>query len=197
MSGELANLFSGGESKGAQKAGRTLAGEGSQIGSQYSPWITAGRNALGKYQSALGGMSDPQDFYRRMMAGYHESGAAKEAIKQGIHAADAAGAASGMLGSGAEKTALQRQGQRITDEDQQNWLNNMRDIYGQYVSGEGSLQGEGFGGVESQAGLQAKLAEGEAKYQERGEEGRQRGKGGAIGTGLEAGGAAAEHFGWI
>lgn len=184
MGGSIENMFSGGQYYGNKDIANSLPGIGQSYQSQLGPWITGGENAYGNYQQAINNMQDPEAYYQSLMRGYTESPQAKQAIQQGIQAANAATAASGMQGSGAEQTALQKQGQDIVAADQQNWLNNMLGIANQYIAGQGGLQQEGLGAQESVGGLQAKLAQAAAQAQAKSEEAQQSGKNSAIGGGL-------------
>lgn len=168
-SGGISNAFSGGGQNAYGDMAKNLAGMGQQAQQQagqqqaqtsaaMNPWTSGGANWLNEYQNALNGMSNPQQFYQQMMNGYQTSPQAQQQIQQGITSANAAGAASGMLGSGAEQTALQKQGQQIVDADQQNWLNNMMGIHNQYLGGLGNLQNQSMGANEWTQGQNNQIA---------------------------------------
>lgn len=183
MGSAIENMFSGGASSGAQQASGDISAENQQNQSNFGPWIQAGQNALSQYQKMLGQGINPQDFYSKMMAGYTESPEAKYAQQQGVNQANMAGAASGMLGSGAEQTALQRQGQEITGQDQDNWFNRMAGIFGNALKGYGDLSGQGLqaSGGEGQIGSQ--LAGDQAQADMASQIAKQSGKNSAIGAG--------------
>lgn len=167
MSGGIANMFSGGaanalpqEASGFGNIIQNLMKVGQQGQSLFNPWInqaTGPNGSMNAYNQALNPMSNPQQFIQKMMQGYQQSPAAQYAQQQGIKGANAAGAASGMLGSGAEQTELQRQGQQITQQDQQNYLNNMMDTYGQYLGGLSNENQQGLGASTNLASILSSL----------------------------------------
>lgn len=160
----LAGLF-GGSGAGASKAANKYLDQANQninnFGQQYqnmlSPWVNSGQNALGNYQDAIMSMSNPQDFINNLTSQYSISPFAKYQMNQGIKAANAAGAASGMLGSGAEQEALQRMGNDIIGQDEQRYLNNLMGVWGQYTGGLNNLQGQGLGAQQSVGQMLAQL----------------------------------------
>lgn len=164
------NQYSGGAQNAYGDMAKNLGKAGSGIGQQtqqmqgqnaqaMNPWTGQGGNFLNQYYNALNSMGNPQEFYQKMMQGYQITPQAQQQIQQGIQSANAAGAASGMLGSGAEQTALQKQGQQIVDADQQQYLNNMQNIFGQYLGGLGGLQNQSMGANQWLQGLNSQLGE--------------------------------------
>lgn len=107
------------------------------------PYQQAGTQALGQYQTALAGMSDPTQFIGNIMKSYSTSPEAQQQIQQSTQAANSAASASGMLGSGAEQKALQQNAQQLTAADQQQYLQNIMGAQGQYMGGLQELLGGG------------------------------------------------------
>ena len=143
------------------------------------------------YESTLGAMANPQAYINKLMQGYSESPQAKQAQQQGIQTANAATAATGMQGSGAEQTALQKQGQQISQADQQNYLNNMLGVAHDYLNGLGGLEQQGMtaglNATENYGDISAQLAKAYADAQAKQAQSQQQGKNTGIGTALGTG----------
>lgn len=187
MGSSIENAFSGGALQGNLQDEGMLGQAGQNYQGALAPWINSGSNNYNQYQQAVGQMQNPASFYQSMMSGYQETPQAQQQIQQGIKDANAATAASGMQGSGAEQTALQKQGQQIVSADQQNYLNNMMGIWGKYLGGMGGLQGEDLSAGENSADMQEKLAAAQAQLQGKADEAQQGGKNSALGTGVGLG----------
>lgn len=67
----------------------------------------------------------PVDYYGQIMQGYNESPQAKYEQEQALRAANAGGAASGMIGSGAYQKAIQQNAADISARDQQRYFQNV------------------------------------------------------------------------
>lgn len=109
------------------------------------PFYNSGTQALGDYQKALSGMSNPQQFYQQMMQGYNTSPQAQFQQEQAQKASNQAAAAGGTLGGGAQQKSLADYTQQLTSRDQQQYLNNMLGIHGQYMGGLSGLEQQGYG----------------------------------------------------
>jgi hypothetical protein len=109
------------------------------------PFYDAGTQGLSAYQKGLSPLQNPVQLMNQLMGGYTESPYAQFQQQQSITAANAAGAASGMLGSGAEQKELMQQSQAISSKDMQQWLNNIFGIYKGYMGGEKNLMTQGYG----------------------------------------------------
>lgn len=156
MGGEPPATSPGGDSY-SEKLRSLFGGGASQSpGSPLDPWTKAGGGALQDWQQALSQMKDPNAYINSLMANYSQSPWAKTQTAAGMKASDAAAAASGMLGSGAQATQLQQQGQQISQADQQQYLSNLLGVHGQYLSGLGGISGAGEAGAQAQ--LQAQEA---------------------------------------
>lgn len=189
--GSVANQYSGGGVNAANDMQNAFGNMEGQVSGAMNPWTSGGSNWLNQYAQGLQGMSDPQSFINKMMQGYQESPQAKYQVQQGIKTANAADTASGMLGSGAEQTALQQQGQGIVANDQQNYLNNAMGVYNQYLGGMGGLQQQSMGANEWTQNLLSQLGTQAAQAQAQGDQAQAQGKNaaaGGLGSGKSGGG---------
>jgi hypothetical protein len=109
------------------------------------PFYDAGTQGLQAFQKGLSPLQNPVQVMDQLMGQYTESPYALFQQQQSITAANAAGAASGMQGSGAEQEQLMQESQAISSKDMQNWLNNIFGIYKGYMGGEKSLMSQGYG----------------------------------------------------
>jgi len=155
----MGGTLSGGQTQGytdikraIEEAQKKLPGYYEQAQSYLQPYQQAGVGALESYQKGLSRMADPQAFYQQMMSGYETSPQAKFQQKQAIRAANQAAAAGGMLGGGAEQKSLADYAQQLTARDQQQWLQNMTGIFGQYLGGEKGISQMGYGAGEEMGG---------------------------------------------
>lgn len=112
--------------------------------SQNNPWVQGGQSSLAQWLSQMNQMKDPQGYVDKIMGGYSQSPWAKQQQQVAQDATLASNAASGLTGSGAEKTALQDQAQRITSADQQNYLNSIMNSMGMSLGAAGQLSGQGM-----------------------------------------------------
>ena len=106
-------LFGGGEGAGYKDMEDQIRQAMQQYGQQEAgaeqeldPYAQAGKRALGKTESYLDQLSDPEGYINKVMGDYKMSPQAKFEMEQGITAANRGAAAGGMLGSGAEQKAL-------------------------------------------------------------------------------------------
>lgn len=144
----ISNLLGGGapDMSGIINQGRQALGQQYDQGLGYlNPYMQAGQNAMGGYQNFLNQYGDPTHMYNDIMSHYSMSPGAQFQMQQGTQAANAAAAANGMLGSGAEQKALMQYGQGIANQDQQQYLNNILGMGNTYLNGMGNLMGQGFG----------------------------------------------------
>lgn len=182
------------------QAGGGAAGGGAgmpNIGGGLSPYTHAGSQAIQQYLQSIMGMKDPSAWMKNIMGGYSQSPSAQLQQQQAIKAANQAGAASGMLGSGAEQSQIAQQAQGISQADQQRYLQNIMGVQGQYLGGLGSISGMGEQGATAQ--MQAQMQQQQLQEQQRefNEKMKQQGKSnlwGNIAGGLGAGAGIAAHF---
>lgn len=90
-----------------------------QQGQNLQPYQHAGDWQYGQINQS------PVDYYNQIMSGYNESPQAKYEQEQAIRASNAGGAASGMLGSGAQAKALQEHAADVSARDQQRFFGNV------------------------------------------------------------------------
>lgn len=186
----LENMFSGGAYQGYTNAGDTIANTGANYSNLINPYIQAGTSSLPQYQNLINQMSNPGQYISKLMQGYTMTPQAQYALQQGERGANAAAAAGGMAGSGAEQKELQRMGQQITEQDQQQYLNNRLGVMQQAMGGLNNLIGSGEKGANKYGSIMSKLADAGAQSQIGQSEAGEQGKMGAIGNGL----GLAEHF---
>jgi hypothetical protein len=179
-------MFSGGAYQGYGNAGNTMQNASNSYQNMISPYISAGSNALGPYQSIINQMSNPGQYISQLMQGYTMTPQAQYALQQGERAANAGGAATGMAGSGAEQRELQRLGQNITQQDQQQYLQNRLGVLQQSLGGMNNLIGMGEKGANKFGSTEAKMADAMAQNQIGESEAQQGGKNNAIDTGFNA-----------
>lgn len=110
-----------------------------------NPYMKGGATDYGKYRDYAGNFGNnlapyantgsyqynqinqsPAAYYDHIMQGYSESPQAKYEQEQAMRAANAGGAASGMLGSGAYQKAIQQNAADISGRDQQRYFGNVQ-----------------------------------------------------------------------
>lgn len=162
LSGIAGDLFGGGQGRGyGAMQTQTQAGMNAlqqylqQAMGQLAPFQQAGAGALGPMQHLLSQMSDPTAYYNQVMQGYSQSPAAQQQIQAGTQAAQHAGAATGMLGSGSLQEAIAKQAQDISQADQQRYFQNVTGLGQQLLGGEQGLAGMGAGAAGTGAGILA------------------------------------------
>lgn len=137
MFDSIGNMFSGGSTgitdRSVQKSNN-----------YYSPYYSGGMqdyNQMQQNTQNMGGYlnqynnagdyrysqinQSPNDYYNNIMSGYSQSPDAQNAQQQAMRAANAGGAASGMLGSGAYYKGLQQNANDISQRDRQQYYQNV------------------------------------------------------------------------
>jgi hypothetical protein len=117
------------------------------------PYTQAGQNAIGPYQNMLGQMSHPSDFINQLMGQYQESPWAKFQQQQGTRALQNQGSASGLTGSTPMAQFAQQQGQNISSQDMQKWLERVLGVNTEALGGYNNLIGHGAGAANSLTSL--------------------------------------------
>lgn len=181
----IENMFSGGALQGYRDASNTMQNAMGNYSNMISPYIQAGTNSLNPYQAAVGYMGNPSQYIQQLMQGYQMTPQAQYALQQGERAANAGDAATGMAGSGAEQKELQRLGQGITEQDQQQYLQNRLGVANENVSNLANLAGMGEKGADKYGSMAAKMADAAAQDQVGQSEAQQQGKNSATGLGLD------------
>ncbi len=125
-------------------AGGDLSSGNNQANGYMQPFYNGGQNAFNQWQQNTTNMGNdlsqyhnmgqqqwqasqqtPQQYYQNIMSGYQQSPQAAYAQQQAQRAGNAAGAASGMIGSGAFVNGMQRNANQISQGDQQQYYNNV------------------------------------------------------------------------
>lgn len=155
------SLFGGGQKKAASRmeeaAQRAMQArqEAEQRARQdLNPYIESGRNALGNYEGGLAEMRDQPAFLEKILSGYKPSSAYSRRMQEGLQAIKQAyGAQGGMYGSGDYDKALMEHGQYLADQDQQQYLNNILGIRGDYLDRTSGLVDKGYGASNNLANI--------------------------------------------
>lgn len=169
----VSNFFSGGgkddAAAGYDEANRYLAPYrtgGQQDYNTYRGYVQGQGQNLAPFQGAGSWQynqinQSPTDYYNQIMQGYSESPQAKYEQESAMKAANAGGAASGMIGSGAYQKAIQQNAADIAGRDQQRYfqnvgnanqmqmgyLGNLNQRQDQYNAMQQYLTGLGYGGA--------------------------------------------------
>ena len=144
IGGAIGGLFGGNSAAKASKDMQEALQNAQNLTNQYyqqatgymQPFYNTGQQGLSDYASALGQMSDPTAYMNQLMSGYSMSPQAQMEQQQAIKAANAAAAATGMLGGGAEQKELASTAEQITSRDMQQYLNNLLGINQRYLESE-------------------------------------------------------------
>lgn len=147
MTGFLQDIFGGAPYEtyagGLGEAERPIQRGVSRAVGYLSPYEKVGRSALNEYFAHLNQMGDPTGFYNQIMQHYQESPAVKFQQAQGLDALKSQAAATGMTGAGQEMKDIMRYSQGLTAQGQQQYLQNILGIGGQYLGGMRGLAGAG------------------------------------------------------
>lgn len=157
-----------------------------------NPFLQAGQQGLGNFQSWLGTMQDPTKFINNTMNQYQQSPWAQFEQQQAMRAGQAAGSASGLTGSSPLMQQMQQNASNISSQDMQNWLGNVMGINSQYGQGQLGLAGMG----QNAANMLSQMASNMGMQMGAGAYGEQAGKnqdfnniiGGLFGPGFGGGG---------
>lgn len=112
----------------------------------YRDYVNQNQQTLAPYQGAganqwaILNQSAP-DYYNQIMQGYAESPQARYEREQALRASNAGGAASGMLGSGAQLKALQENAADVSARDQQRYFGNVLGANQAQMGALANLQG--------------------------------------------------------
>ena len=159
----LAGLFGGGaqalsglfglghKSKGsnpAYAANKELNQIPGQIKPYYDPYINAGKESLGTLQNQYGQLSnDPGKRFAELGAGYKESPGYQATLREalaGANNAAAMGGGGGLGTPGHQQYAAQAAGD-VANQDYEQYLNHIMDLYGKGLGGEQNLETQGYG----------------------------------------------------
>lgn len=112
---------------------------------QYEPYQQQGQEAYGQMSPALGQMSsDPSGYINKMMGGYQQSPQFKNSLQEALRAAQNTAAAGGMVGSGQDQLGESRLADYMSQNDMQNYLNNVMGAQKTGLQGEQNVYGQGY-----------------------------------------------------
>lgn len=190
----ITNYFSGGAQKGAEDYEESLRQGLNELkkygleGANFlNPYATAGEGQIGALQRAIASMINPGQYYNQIMSNYQESPAAKMQQEVGTNNALNAASASGMLGSSDLLNDINQQSQNISNQDMQQYFNNMMGINTQGLNMAQHMYDAGYGADAQKASIYNNLARaiaqmygGIGKARMAGDEARSSGLGGII-----------------
>lgn len=114
-----------------------------QAATTQQPFLQGGKVGLGNFQQWLSGMKNPSDFINNLMTEYHESPWAHYQQQQALRAGQNAASALGLSGSTPFAQQLQQTSTNISNQDLNQWLQNVLGINTQYGTGNQSLMNQG------------------------------------------------------
>jgi hypothetical protein len=121
------------------------------------PFQSAGATAVPQVQKMLSLLQNPLMARQFLMRGFSQSPEAKAQLEEGTRASNAAAAAGGTLGSGAQRAALQQFGQEVQSRDVDKYLGQQQDLFGKALSGEQGQEQLGLSAGSSMANFLAQL----------------------------------------
>jgi hypothetical protein len=125
-----------------------------QSQNQLTPYNQMGQQAGGDLQSMLQKLMDPKAFQSELMQGYEQSPYAQQMLKQNQSSGLDAASQMGLMGSSGALNNIQQGAGNIMNQDRNQYLQNLLDMYGQ---GTGIAQGL-YGQGASSAGQQSQNA---------------------------------------
>ncbi len=134
---------------------------------QYQmPYLNAGNQAIGDYQSWLGGQQDPGQFINNLMGQYQESPYANYLQQQSMNAGQNAASASGLMGSTPLMLQLQQNAGNIASGDYNNWLQSVLGINNNFGQGQQNLMNMGQNSANALSGIAGNAGQnmGQAAY---------------------------------
>lgn len=124
------------------------------------PYYDVGTKSLTDLSSTLSSwLGSPIDTYNQIMSQWSGSPGYQQQTQAAIDASNAAAAASGMLGSGAQQTALQQQAQQLASADQERFFKDISSLGKGYLTGQEYLTNLGFQSGSKMGGWSAQEAE--------------------------------------
>lgn len=162
---KLSDVFGGGQQEGYEELMKMLQqgmgemkGYTNEANALLSPYRDIGMGQTNFLQQAIANMSNPNEFYNKMMSGYQESPMATRQRQMGTNDALAAASASGMTGSSDLLSQINQQSQNISNQDQQKYFNNMMGINNQGLGMAQNLYNTGYGATGQMSGNLSSLA---------------------------------------
>lgn len=167
------DVFFGKKQDPAKEAGKYLNQVRPMLEEYYDPYVEYGQSALPtleeQYRSLL---SDPGAFYRSLGEDFYTSPGYQFQMDEAMNAANQAAGASGLLGTPAHQQQSARYAQNLANQEYNNYISNLMDLYSQGLAGtQGQAQlglgatGQLASGVANTLGSQANLGFSQAASQ--------------------------------
>lgn len=116
-----------------------------RISPYYNPYVSAGAKSLPELQKIYAEMyGDPSAFMKKIGAGFKESPGYQYNVDQATKAANAAAAASGMLGTPAEQAELAKTVHGLADQDFNTYMDRALGVHGRGVGGLENINNMGY-----------------------------------------------------
>ena len=145
----LSDLFHGGKNP-APEANKYLQQIPGAVSPYYQPYIDTGLRSLGTLEQQYSQLiNNPQATYNQLAGGFEQSPGYQWQYDQATNAANSAAAAGGYSGTQLDQEERGRLAQRLSDEDMQQYLNNILGIQGTGLEG---LQHQGDYGYQASQG---------------------------------------------
>lgn len=118
----------------------------------YDPYIEAGGDALGTLQSQFSRLlQNPDELLKHFGSTYQESPGYKFQVDEATNAANRAAAAGGMLGTPEEQSALSDRIHQLANQDYNQYLGNVLNLYGKGLGGFQDIEHQGYGAAQGAA----------------------------------------------
>lgn len=116
-----------------------------QVHEQYDPYRQAGLQALPQLQQQFQQMLfNPQNIYSMLGQGFQKSPGYDFSMQEAMNASNNAAAAGGMAGSPSHQRQSMGIAEQLSNQEFQNYLGHMFNLYGQGLSGLGNINQTGF-----------------------------------------------------
>jgi hypothetical protein len=156
-------FYNGGAESASKALQKALEKSKQQAMSYMQPYFNAGKEGLGAYQQGVNQMADPSAFYEKVLGNYDVSPAAKFRLAKTMDQLKNASYANGMYGSGAQRQGEIDYANEEIGADQQNYLNNILGIFGNYLTGQNNLANYGYNAGNNLASLEQNYGQQEAQ----------------------------------
>jgi hypothetical protein len=190
--GGMSSLF-GNTPNPADAANNRIGQIPGQVGQYYSPYMDAGKGALGdlqnQYKDLLGG-----DTQNKLGANFKESPGYQYNLQQAMQAGDRSAAAGGMLGGGTNQISNMNTASGLADQGYKDYMANQMNLYGQGLQGEQGLNQQGFDASKGMADTMGNVLSQQGAYDFMGQQGKNQQKSQGLSdlfTGLGTAGATA------
>jgi len=136
----------------ADEANKYISKIGDTAKNYYTPWTTAGKAAMGQMTPVFNQMTaNPSDYMAQIMSGYQQSPQFQNALQQALRAAQGSAAAGGMTGSSQDQLNEANIADYMSQNDMQNYLNNVLGIQKTGLAGETGLANTGYNATQELA----------------------------------------------